>query len=355
MTLSLSLRSGFDPLAFIDKVQVKATTPRTESPSRLPIFCDWVSCQVPVENVPSWFDRWIESRSDSGCLEWSRPAWTEFRDGHTSASTKIQIRHNREAGVLKIDGNLGRFGHADNVWGQGVYAAASRFVDLLASRHGVRQTGPVTLSRVDLTLNIAFGSSHDAYDWLRWAHTVKLGRTSATPYPTGVAWKTRRWYAKVYDKIADLKRHKLTALANTLEAEVGYLLRLELTLRTHELAHAGLDHLPTWIEEENTMNVIFSDKFKPLLEGRGATVDELSREMPVRLSNALDGWRNGRNFQQAIADGRMSKRTYYRLRKELMTYGIDISVPCNVTTLNIRPRDITPVPVSAPDWYRRVA
>lgn len=342
MTLSPALRRGLD-LDLCRSAKVE------RPPNLLPIFCDWLTMTVPVENVPSEFDRWIEARTGSKCLEWSRPAWMLFRD---SSSTKIQVRHNRESGMMKVDGNLGRFGHGDNVWGSPVFSSGRRFADLLIDRHGIRQTGRITLSRVDLTLNIAFNSASDAYDWLRWANTVRLGRTSPTPYPTGVAWKTRRWYAKVYDKIADLKRHKLTALANTIEAEVGYLLRLELTLRTHELAHTGLDDLQQWIEEEQTMNVIFTDKFKPLIEGRGATVDELARELPVRLSNALDGWRNGRDFHRSIAEGKMSRRTFYRLKKELLGYGVDISVPCNVTTLNIRPRDIQPVPVAAPDWYR---
>lgn len=369
MTLSPTLRGGFDLSTGGEDSRSGGSLPRSEAGEvsgsgvrgvtpreRLPIFCDWLSCAVPVENVPTWFDTWIESRTDSNCLQWRRPAWTEFRDSHTSSSsTKIQVRHDRESGRLKIDGNLGRFGRTDNVWGRSTYAAGACFIDLLAARHGVRQTGHVSLSRVDLTMNIAFASAGDAYDWLRWSQTVKLGRTSATPYPTGTAWKTRRWYAKAYDKIADLKRHKMQALANTLEAEVGYLLRLELTLRTNELAHAGADYLHNWIEEEETMNVIFTERFKPLLEGRGATVDELSRGLPVRLSNALEAWRNGRDFHQAIADGRMSRRTFYRLRKELMGHGVDISVPCNVTTLNIRPRDISPVPVAAPDWYRQAA
>lgn len=355
MTPPSILRGGVD-LDLVRSYEHNArTSQQAETAPTLPIFCDWLSMTVPAENVPAYFDRWIESRTDSGALQWSRPAWTQIRDNATSSSTKIQVRHNREAGILKIDGNLGRFGSTDNVWGRGVYAAGASFIDLLTATHGIRQTGPATLSRVDLTMNIAFDSSHDAYDWLRWAHTVKLGRTSPTPYPTGVAWHTRRWYAKVYDKIADLKRHKMIALANTIESQVGYLLRPELTLRTHELAHEALDTLPNWIQETDKMNVIFTERFKPLLQGRGVSIDELARSLPLRLANALDGWRNGRNFQQSVIDGLISKSTYMRLKRELLAQGVDISVPCNVTTLGIRPRDITAQPVAAPDWYRKAA
>lgn len=331
-----------------------------------PVFCDWLKLKMPAKLDAAPFERYIQcyrgqDGSDYGkSTDWVRPAWTEIRDPRQqddqkrSDSTLVRVRWSGEHESLTVDGNLGRFGWRDNVWGTSVYASAWNFLDFLAAHHRLNIQANPDVRRVDLTANVAFRDARDAYAYIAWTQGVKVGRAQPRIHQTGTAWVTENWSAKVYDKLLDMRRHGLHELAEKLASQVGYLLRFELTLRTDELNRYGLDNLKSWKEKESAMNIIFTEKFKPLARG-GAVVDEAVRDMPVRLSNAVEAWRNGRNFTAAVADGALSKRTYYRLRKELLTYGVDISQPCNVTRLNIKPREVPFSFVAAPEWYRQRA
>lgn len=317
-----------------------------------PVFCDWLTLSVPVASVPPWLERVIESRTGDD-VHWRRPGWVDVRGHDGSASTLVRLRYMPESGRLRIDGNLGRWMRSSSVWGMGVYQAGRRFLDHQAAK-GILQTGPADVTRVDLTCNVSFDSQRDAYDWLRWATTIRLGRKAPQQYETGVTWRTKRWYAKVYDKVHDLRRHGHHALAETLLDHEGYILRLELTLRTDELHRLGYRTLDDYMHKDHDMAVIFTGRFRPLIQGRGATVDDLIREMPTRLACAVQAWRNGIDFRREVADGKISRRTYYRLKAEVMEYGIDISIPSNVTTLTIKPREITARFVAEPEWHKRM-
>lgn len=327
-------------------------------PSPPPVFCDWLKLKMPASLVSAPFERYIEC-NNAYENEWKRAAWVDVRDApqqcdyKRSDSTKIRVRWLADDGLLTIEGNLGRFGRRDNVWGSSVVAAAWNVLDFFAKTHKLRLNSPPEVRRVDLTANIAFRDARDASAYIAWTQGVKLGRATPTPYPTGTTWVTENWSGKVYDKIADLIRHGMTELAERIRSEVGYLLRLELTLRTDELARHGLDKLPNWQERMDAMTVLFTDKFAGLSRG-GVIVDDAIRDMPNRLSNAVEAWRNGRDFPAAMRDGTMSRRTYYRMRKELLVYGIDISQRCNVTRMKIKPLEVPFRYVEAPDWYNEI-
>lgn len=329
----------------------------------IPVFCDWLKLRFRASSLSEAFERYVSCHSQQG-EHWRKLTWVtvksfnaegaEMIEDKSSASSIVKCKYNPETGFVDVDGNLGRFGHADNVWGRGVYSSAWNFLNPFIATERFQIKSDVELRRVDLTANVTFRDSQDAYAFLAWAKGQKVGYAHPTPYATGVAWVTENWSAKIYDKLADLKRHKMTPLADTLEGEVGYLLRFEMTLRTDELVKRKVDKLTDWQNEVDIMNVIFSDKFKPILRG-GAMVDEVTSDMPARLANAVEAWRNGRNFNSMVADHRMSRATYYRLRKELLPFGIDISQPVNVQTLNIRPREVPFQFVDAPSWYRKRA
>lgn len=330
----------------------------------LPVFCDWLKLRFRVDTMPERYERYVSCHTPDEKL-WERLSWVSVTDLHhigafsgveevtdirKSDATVIQAKYNPETGFLTYDGNLGRFGRGDNVWGQGVFASARHFLNRALAADRFLIMSPIEMRRVDLTCNLTFENASDAYAFLSWAGGVKLGRAQPDRYQTGVTWVTENWSAKVYDKMFDLKRHKLVDLAETISSEVGYLLRLELTLRTDELERLNVAKLDDWQNEDQKMSVIFTEKFKPLMRG-GAVVDELVEEMPTRLSNAVEAWRNGRNFTAAVQDGRMSRATYYRLRKELLAFGIDISQPADVTRLRIQPREVPFQFVDAPSWY----
>ena len=327
----------------------------------IPVFCDWLKLRMAVNKAPRGTDCKIQQYNSAMGAEnpdWVRNAWvkhincTNSDDEYvgTSASSSAQLRYSPESGYLDIDGNLGRWGRGDSVWGSGVFSSAWRFLPSVLA-DGVEIVGAVHVKRVDLTANVAFKSASDAYAYLRWAKLNKCHRLNPTSYQTGVTWVTENWSMKIYDKIADLNRLKNKELSEKLLSEVGYLLRFEVTLRTNELEKYKMSLLSDWQNRAEMMNVIFTDKFKPLLK-KDVSVDAVTDVMPTRLANAVDGWRAGRDYLAMVSDGRLSRSGYYKLRKELLVYGFDISQPCDVTALNIKPREIEFSFVNAPSWYR---
>lgn len=325
----------------------------------LPVFCDWLKvADTGFTYQPSaWRSRIM--RTTGREVEWERRAWVDFKQ--TSSASKIRGRFletgacdedGRQHGILHLDGNLGRFGSANNLFGLHVQDAAKNVLQLLGNATDTYFDKPETLSlrRVDLTCNFSFASAADAGAYIDWAAQHNLGRATARQYATGCAWVTENWSAKVYDKLADMRRHNLGELADELQSREGYILRLEMTLRTDELKRLELETLNKWSPEME--NVIFSDKFAPILRGENLpTLDDLADTLPARLATCLQAWRNGMDYQAAVRDNRISRRTFYRLKADLLPFGVDISHRCNVRTLNIRPRLIEMQPLHQPAWW----
>jgi len=330
---------------------------------RLPVFCDWlkVADSAYTYRPENWRARIMRAVGRS--VEWERRAWLDFKQ--TSSTSTIRGRFfetghlqddGRQIGILHLDGNLGRFGNQSNVFGLSVDACSQQALQLVGQATDTYFDSPSTLGlrRVDLTCNFAFSTAADAAVYIQWAAGHNLGRAAARTYATGCAWVTENWSAKVYDKLADLRRHKLNDLADELQRREGYILRLELTLRTDELKRNQLDTLDKWTPHME--NVIFTEKFAPILRGENLpTLDKLADSLPTRLATCLQAWRNGMDYQAALKDRRISRATYYRLKADLLSYGVDISRPCNVHTLAIRPRLIDMRPLARPDWWEKAA
>lgn len=326
----------------------------------IPVFCDWLKLRMAVSKAPRGTNCKIQQHTvalGSENPDWVRNAWvkhvksTNDNDEFlgTSASSSAQLRYDSENGYLDVDGNLGKWGRDDAVWGYGVFSSAMRFLPSLLV-DDVQIKGSIHMKRVDLTANVAFKSASDAYAYLRYVKMMKCHRLNPVSYQTGVSWVTENWSMKIYDKIYDLKRTKNPLLSEKILSEFGYVLRFEVTLRTDELEKYKMSLLSDWQNKEDMMAVIFTDKFKPLLK-KDVSIDAVTDVMPTRLANAVDGWRAGRDYLAMVSDGRLSRSGYYKLRKELLVYGFDISQPCDVTALNIKPREIEFSFIDAPAWY----
>lgn len=323
------------------------------------MFCDWLKVADNAFSYrPSvWRSRIM--RTTGRDVDWERRAWIDFKQ--TSSASKIRGRFletgvlnddGRQHGTLHLDGNLGRFGAVNNLFGLHVQDAAKNVLQLLGNATDTYFQNPdaLALRRVDLTCNFSFTSAADAAAYIDWCAQHNIGRANARHYPTGCTWVTENWSAKVYDKLADMRRHNLNELADELQAREGYILRLELTLRTDELTRLDLATLDKWSPDME--NVIFTEKFAPILRGENLpTLDQLADTLPTRLATCLQAWRNGMDYQAAMRDNRISRATFYRLRADLLPHGIDIGHRCNVRTLNIRPRLIEMRPLDQPAWW----
>lgn len=306
-------------------------------------------------------------------------------------SFDTMVRVSSDGHRVVIEGNVGRFGRPDNVFGYSVrdcVQLASKIVMLfglpaftdaapmpLINRG--KQSGSVdargehvhierdayfkadadagfqatasVITRIDLTCNWATGSSGNASQFLRYLQGFKSRQMDPKPYgSSGVSWGegSKYWYAKVYDKAGDYIRHlsqdnpqhdpRLYEFLNN-----SGVARHEITLKSRFLKQNNLWRFSCWGDDmESKVYALFSD----VIEGK-ANVDSFL-EIPGRAGELAVAWRDGADLKK-----RLSKNTFYRYRRELLQYNIDIAVPSNIERLKTKVNVIDVSPLSVPSWY----
>lgn len=327
-------------------------------------FCDWVTLSGPASWSPGRRppDRIIEEylELDEGRESvWMRPAkqMIECRNTDGSSSTKLMYRFiphdlaDKDAkgqGRFWLDGNLGRIGRSDNLFGHDVLRSAGLGMRLL-DRHGlIFETSP-TVSRLDLTRNLVFESATDMNQFIQWVSGFRVGRAEPRPYVTGCSWVTDNWSFKFYDKNADLRRHKKTAMADRLESESGFYLRAECTLRRTKLMQLGVNVLEDC--EKLNISEVLDEYLSPFAGGARPAVADFLLDVKPRIASYLLAWRDGYDFAAAVRDKRMSKSAFYRIRTEIKQLGYDIAYPAVDLRFPVSVREITPRIANVPDWY----
>ena len=327
-------------------------------------FCDWLSIyQVHFGGVPLVNDGHVFSVDQDGEIKWDVPAKVVHRGSH---DTTIRIRSDGHR--VTLEGNVGRFNREDNLFGYTV-AECVRIANAILAEFGLppftdsapmpltrkggedggyQATGAV-ITRIDLTRNWRTGSAGNASQFIRYLQGFKSGRQEPKAYKTtGVSWGegSKYWYAKVYDKAAEYMRQcgkksrKFNAVLFEFMLSNG-IARHEIELKTRYLSQNNLWRFSLWVDGmEDRVYALFSD----VVAGE-AKVDSYL-EIPGRAGELAVAWRDGADLKK-----RLSHNTFYRYRRELLGYGIDIAVPCKVERLRQRIEVISMTPMVAPDWY----
>jgi II/X family phage/plasmid replication protein len=156
---------------------------------------------------------------------------------------------------------------------------------------------------------------------------------------------------KAYSKGDEIhaKGHQLPlALYDTsLAAFADDLLRVELQLRGKELKENSLHLAANW--GDNTASEVFASYLSRLQISEATMIDsDTLKDVPPRLQLAYQAWKDGHDLRQTLP-----RATWYRYRKELMEYGVDIALQqpgreeSNVVPLRVV---LHAHPVSVPDW-----
>lgn len=329
------------------------------------VFCDWLSIyQVHFAGVPMINDGHVFAVDQDGCIEWDVPKKLVHRGSH---DTSVRIRS--DGFRVSLEGNIGRFNRSDNVFGYTVAecvqlankllegfglppffdAAPMPLVSKGGEDGGYQAVGAV-ITRVDLTCNWFTGSPGNCEQFIRYLQGFKSGRQEPTPYKTtGVAWGvgSKYWYAKVYDKAGEYFRQcgkgskAFDAVLFDWALNNG-LARHEIELKSRYLKQNNLWRMSQWGEGmEERIYALFNDVI-----GETSHVDSFL-EIQGRAGELAVAWRDGADLKK-----RLSTATFYRYRKQLLQYGIDIAVPSNVTRLRSRVEVITLSPATVPDWYQ---
>ena len=263
--------------------------------------------------------------------------------------------------ILSVSGNPVKWFQGHNIFGTSdLCNLVYELFDSLAKKFGKEQPdfiregireGQYTISRIDINGMFELGSRLDVLSWLS-----ALERTARTRHGTAVAKghtvyfgkNSERWSSKFYSKGQEIESHKLPAplQLTSLPDFANNKLRAELTLRSKELVKLGLNVGSSWfnidiweVYKEYLGRVEMSDQ-KP--------VDDITLKLTRHLGLTYLSWKEGYCLKTTLP-----KRTFYRHRRELFEFGIDISIPnpkelaSNVVPLN---RVIEMRPCGIPEW-----
>lgn len=320
------------------------------------------------QQVFSMVDEWGEIICTGG-VEYTS-AYAIQHEG--SYDTAVMVKC--EGGRVTLSGNVGRFGRPDNVFGYGVYDCVRIANSILrglglpeftwglsATRlprpivtprvNGNAQGGDrsirldAILTRLDLTRNYVAGSADKLSRLRHYMAGMHVGSKAGKSYDSGVTWGegSKYWYAKLYDKHADIVKDKHAPLELVEWCRTNGVGRFEVSLKTRYLTQHGLNYVGVW--EDSKMGDVVFGRFSGALSKLDVSVDDFE-EIPGRLGELAIAWRNGVDLK-----ARLPRNTFYRYRKQLKGYGIDISERCDVSRLPMRFETVTLSEAQMPSWY----
>lgn len=343
------------------------------------LFCDWLSVwQVHPAHAPL----------NSGCIVTYDGGGTPVFERHRSA--RLQGSHSTSCSVksdgscVVLSGNFGRLNRTDNLFNfdplQTLERAnvAAKFAGLPAFQFynhrnnvaaSVLELPPIGysgrdfqqertryefihLSRIDLTKNYRCGSVAAARSVIRAVSGKSVTRVKkGVGGDASVWWSNTRYMLKVYIKSLEMEAHGVNSGAAYEYARDNGIIRLELELKRRELSDLGwsdfAEFLKAW--DMGKIHSLFRDYEKILTVEKMSNDADFIDALPQKLRVTAAAFLSGRDVRSM-----MKKTCFYKYRKALLDYGIDIADE-RPAQLNIKIRTVEITPVVAPEWYWKVA
>ena len=288
-----------------------------------------------------------------------------------SHSSKIQLQSHTE-NLIYFTGNPVKFLQGHNLFGTNDIRHLMRlfFDELLTDKHkalglcpdpfqyDLIQDGHYELTRVDINETWHLNNSREVQAWIRAVgSTAYMKHRGAGQFSGDTSYfgkNSRRWGLKCYSKGNEIKAkgHKLPdelCIPEMLEY-ADKALRIEAFIRQLELKRRGLNLVSNW--DIDTPTELLLECISKLELSDVYMLDESVLDtLPPRLRMTYNAWLNGEDLKSIY-----TQRTFYRVRKEMEKYGIDISTKSPKEKSNVIPliRVLEAKPVGIPDWaYER--
>lgn len=338
-------------------------------------FCDWLSLYQRHEggDLPKICGGALMRIDRDGDVETTTLVKERVEGSHETA---VFIRC--DGSTVWFDGNVSKFGRPDNVFGY-TFSECLQIINGILSRYGLPPFSdgerfitnfkgePRTIwtgarvTRVDITANFSTGSKENASAYMRHLQSQQASRLKTGTYGDGETVDfgrgSRRLYIKAYTKGPELRRHIkrletdtyqkgeknpfIYALADWCDA-VG-LVRVEFTFKSTKLHDMGCSYLGGF--DMKLLENEFKERFEVFTRGESAEVEDIS-SLPKHLLSTYRMWAAGDDLAS-----KMSRATFYKHRKSLLPFGVDIAIKSNVLAFKPKVRVIQLGPVSIPEWY----
>ena len=338
---------------------------RTEETYNPTLQIDWITAKVPFFVSGKLNGGNIINTTPDGEIEYTidkRLPVTGSYDSRLSVRTSDVLPCSEDTYLIEISGNPVKWFQGHNIFGTDdlpnlIYETVLKLADVLSLPQPQQyldaiKKGIFTLSRVDITAMYSLPTRSDVYAWLN--HAEKTCRTrSGTALSKGTTVymnkTSQRWSVVMYSKGQELEKHLLPneLQGGSLENYADNKLRVELRLRAKELSKIGLCTGKPWLALDAWP--LFKDYVGRIeMTEQSIRADKLF-EIPKFARMTYELWTRGADVRQFVSD-----RKYYKDRKVLLSFGIDISVPKPNSDPNINVVPLKKVlelqPAGIPEW-----
>jgi len=328
---------------------------------------DWVTAYLPCENLDPLKlqdGSWCEiSQTGKVIKQIMKPLRLE---GSYSSSLAVSHWTRGLESQIRVTGNFAKWLQGHNLFGTSdltslIYAVGLKLCKILElsptqQEHIAWRTGNVWLTRIDCTDMWKLQTQGDVLGWLNTAQFQARSRHGSPIMTGGTLYfgkHSRRWSMKFYAKLDEILRrgHQLPFSIRDREKLVELadgMLRAELTLRSPELGKLELNKACDW--KPSTPYQLLMEYLNRLqVADQFMLADESIATLPKTLQAYYQLWVDGHELR-----GMMPKTSFYRKRRQLLEYGIDITVKhdkrsCNTVSLK---SVFEQEPVQVPDWAK---
>ena len=324
---------------------------------------DYISGFLPCKHDPEkLIDGFVMSFDPLGNQEW---VCNKKLSVEGSYSSKIQLQSHSE-NLVYFTGNPVKFLQGHNLFGTNDIRHLMRlFFDKLLEQsplglcpdpfqYDLIQDGHYELTRVDINESWHLNNSREVQAWIRAVgSTAYMKHRGAGQFSGDTAYfgkNSRRWGLKCYSKGLEIlaKGHKLPdelCIPEMLEY-ADKALRIEAFIRQLELKRRGLNLVSNW-DIDTPTELLLECISKLELSDVYMLKDDVLDTLPPRLRLTYQAWLNGDDLKTVL-----SRPTFYRYRKQILQYGVDISSKSPKEKNNVIPliRVLEAKPVGIPDW-----
>ncbi len=328
---------------------------------------DWVTAIVPCRHSILESDR-VFKISSNGDIQWETACRVKVTGSHDSS---IQVKSHgvdeKEEGMIShllISGNPSKFLQGHNIFGSDdvlalVHDTLLKLCQILKidiHPDDLRQVekGDYPLKMVDINYSYQLPTRRDVLSVIRaleYKSKTRHGRPSMKGGTLYFGKSSQRWAIKAYSKGEEIeaKNHQLPEQLKSTKLPLwaDNKLRLELRLKLKELQQIGVNKakdLP-----KTKVVELFNEYLSRIdMSEQIALTDDKELELPQKLKLTYIAWKNGQDLRSTLP-----KTTYYRHRKELLAFGINIDLrQDNSPTWNVVPliRVLEAKPANIPSW-----
>lgn len=328
---------------------------------------DWFRGSIAFRHQPIKSGSVLSINPD-GDIAWHVVKSFQARGSHES-SLQIKSQGMDQEGManeLWIDGNLSKFLQGHNLFGSRDLGALVYDTFLYLLNNDIIQyelldsvsaeqeilNGRYLVKAIDINQLYRLEDDRSVESWLYAAEmhaSKRAGRTTSKRGTVYLGQNSRRWAIKFYNKFREM-------LKNLSESNLHYerllgwargMLRVELRLLSKELKDKNLNFGYQFTED--VINRLFAEYVEKIeMNSNTALIDDDLTKVPRTVQATYFMWKTGVSCRELL-----SKTQFYRHRKILKSYDIDINFPPhNIENNNVIPllRVVEAVPVDIPQW-----